>query len=141
MGGMASLIRFGVSLPRELSLRFDEWMRERRHTNRSESLRSLIREALVREEWTTGGPVAGALTLVYDHHRRDLVARLTEIQHDHQDVIVSAQHIHLDHHHCLEIVAVKGNARKVKALADRLKGARGVKHLALTMSSTGRSLG
>jgi len=84
--------------------------------------------------------VAGCVVLIYDHHKRDLLNVLTDIQHDFQNVIISAQHIHLDHHNCLEIIAVKGSPIEAVKLADRLKAVKGVRHTTLSMSTTGKGL-
>lgn len=134
------LVRFGVSLEKPLLDRFDALIRERQYTNRSEALRDLIRRELVEREWQEGQEVAGAITLIYDHHKRDVLARVTDIQHDFQDVIISTQHIHLDHDNCLEIVAARGKAGEVQRLADALTSVRGVRHGTLNMSSTGREI-
>ncbi|HOG08514.1 MAG TPA: nickel-responsive transcriptional regulator NikR, partial [Syntrophales bacterium] len=79
--------------------------------------------------------------LNYDHHQRDMLGKITDIQHDHQDLIISTQHIHLDHRTCLEIVAVRGKADRVEALAHALRSVKGVKHGALSISGTGREMG
>jgi len=135
---MADLVRFGVSLEKELLDSFDTHIKRKRYGNRSEAFRDLIREDLVKKEWLGGREVAGAITLVYDHHKHDLTDKLTHIQHDFQDVIISTQHVHLDHHNCLEIIAVKGAPGAVQKLADTLRSVKGVKHGTLSMSSTGR---
>lgn len=137
---MRGLYRFGVSLDKGLIEQFDRLIRRRRYSNRSEAIRDLIRESLVAQEWAEGGRVAGAITLAYDHHQRELIARLMDIQHDYAGLIVSTQHVHLDHHNCLEIVAVRGRARQAQQLADRLRAERGVKHVTLAMTTTGRRL-
>jgi CopG family nickel-responsive transcriptional regulator len=137
---MSWLIRFGISLDKELSERFDEIIRRKAYTNRSEAIRDLIRQDLVLQEWLHGSEVAGAITLIYNHHKRELLNKITDIQHDFQNVIISAQHIHLDHHNCLEIIAVKGNPAEVQKLASTLKAVKGVKHSTLSMSTTGKAL-
>ena len=109
-------------------------------STRSEALRDLIRQELVRKEWEEDQEVAGAVTFVYDHHQRGLTSRLTHIQHDYQKLIISTQHIHLDHDNCLEIVAVKGRAKEVQKLAHALQSVKGVRHGTLSMTSTGRSI-
>lgn len=138
---MSELVRFGVSLEKPLLERFDALIRNRQYTNRSEALRDLIRRELVRKEWREGGEVAGAITLIYDHHTRDLMAKVTDTQHDFQKVIISTQHIHLDHRNCLEIIAARGKADDVQRLADALTSIKGVRHETLSMSSTGREIG
>ncbi|OGJ87445.1 MAG: nickel-responsive regulator [Candidatus Raymondbacteria bacterium RifOxyA12_full_50_37] len=137
---MSSLYRFGISLEQDLIKDFDSHIRKQNYRNRSEAIRDLIREALVRKQWEGKDEVAGAITMSYDHHKRTLVNRLMEIQHDFQPSIISSQHVHLDHHNCLEIIAVKGRASEIQKLADALKANTGVKHVTLSMSTTGRIL-
>jgi CopG family nickel-responsive transcriptional regulator len=138
---MSDVVRFGVSLEKTLLDRFDALIRERSYTNRSEALRDMIRQELVRLAWEKRQDVAGAIVLNYNHHQRDMLAKITDIQHDHQDLIISTQHIHLDHNTCLEIVAVRGKADRVEALAHALKSVKGVKHGVLSISGTGREMG
>jgi len=137
---MAELVRFGVSLERKLLERFDNLIKEKNYSNRSEAIRDLIREEFVKREWIEGDDVAGAIVLIYDHHRKDLLNKITDIQHNYQNVIISTQHIHLDHDNCLEIIAVRGNPKEVRQLADTLKAIKGVKHGTLSMSSTGKDI-
>jgi len=135
-----SLIRFGVSLDEGLLKKFDRLLKAKSYANRSEALRDLIRNELVKKEWHGASLVAGAITIIYDHHGRELVNKLLDIQHDFQNVIISVQHVHLDHDNCLEIVAVKGTASEVQKLSDSLKAIKGVKHATLSMSSTGKDI-
>jgi CopG family nickel-responsive transcriptional regulator len=137
---MPNLLRFGVSLEKKLLDEFDALIKRKSYPNRSEAFRDLIRQELVKEEWAKGGEVVGAITLVYDHHKRELVNKLTDIQHAFQEVIISTQHIHLDHDNCLEIIASRGSPKDVKSLADTLKSVKGVKHGTLSMSSTGKGI-
>ncbi len=137
---MSGLFRFGISIDKNLLDKFDRLIREKRYTNRSEAFRDLIREELVKRAWREGKEVAGAITFIYDHHQRDLLSRIVDTQHHFQKLIISTQHIHLDHENCLEIVAVKGNSREVQKLADTLKSIKGVRHGTLSMSSTGRGI-
>lgn len=132
---MSELYRFGISLDRELIEAFDRHIAEQRYQSRSEAIRDLIREELVRKKWTEGGIVAGAIVMTYDHHKRELVNRLLDIQHDFHDIIISTQHVHLDHGNCLEVIAVKGNAPDVEKLSTALKVLVGVKHLNLSVSA------
>lgn len=120
--------------------RFDRLIREKNYTNRSEALRDLIRQELVKKEWEESNEVAGAVTLVYDHHKRDLLNKIMDFQHDFQKVIISTQHVHLDHHNCLEIIAVKGLSEEVRKLANALKAMTGVRHVTLSMTSTGKDI-
>ena len=137
---MSQVVRFGVSLEKELLARFDKLIEEKAYPNRSEAIRDLIRENLVKKEWTEGREVAGAITLVYDHHKRELVNKLTDIQHDFHRLIISTQHIHLDHSNCLEIVVVKGKPGEVERLFQKIRSTKGVKHGSLTMTTTGKGI-
>ncbi len=135
---MKEVVRFGVSLEKELLRRFDFLIGEKRYLNRSEAIRDLIRENLVKREWIKGEKVAGVITLVYNHHKRELVNTLTDIQHHYHSLIISTQHIHLDGDNCLEVVVVKGKPKEVESLADRLKATKGVKHSSLIMTTIGK---
>lgn len=133
---MSNTSRFGVSMENELLSRFDEYINAKGYKNRSEALRDLIRHSFVKEEWKGNESVAGALLIVYDHHQRELADKLLDIQHDFQNLIISTQHVHLDHDHCLEIIVVKGKAQVIAKLRDRLKSSKGVKHVSLSMTTT-----
>lgn len=134
---MDNLYRFGISLEKELIKAFDSLIKKQNYHNRSEAIRDLIREALTRKHLAEGGVIAGAIVMAYDHHKRELVSTLLDIQHDFQDLIISTQHVHLDHHHCLEIIAVRGKAREVEKLADSIKSQVGVKQVSLSVASAG----
>jgi CopG family nickel-responsive transcriptional regulator len=131
-------VRFGVSLEGDLLRRFDAFIGAEGYDNRSKAIADLIRKEFVSDVFVRGGMVAGAVTMVYDHHRREVVNKLLDIQHDHGGIIISAQHVHLDHDNCLEIIAVKGPGAKVKALADSLKAVKGVKHATLGVTTSGK---
>jgi CopG family nickel-responsive transcriptional regulator len=137
---MSDLVRFGVSLEKGLLAKFDAYIGKNDWTSRSDALRDLIRGELIKLEWAEGDEVAGAVTLIYDHHRKDLLGRLTDLQHDYQHLVLSTQHVHLDHDHCLEIIAVKGRPEEVQKLAEALRTIKGVKHGTLTMSTTGKHI-
>lgn len=132
------LVRFGVSLEGELLRKFDAYIGAEGYANRSKAIADLIRKEFVSDDFRKGATVAGAVTLVYDHHRREVMNRLVDIQHDHGRIIISSQHVHLDHDNCLEIIAVKGRGAEVKLLADALKSVRGVKHATLSVTSAGK---
>jgi CopG family nickel-responsive transcriptional regulator len=138
---MANLARFGVSIEEELLNKFDKLVKEENYPNRSEAIRALIREHLIKREWITGDKeVGGAIILVYDHHRRELVKKLIDIQHDEHKFIFSSQHIHLDHNNCLEVIAVKGRPKELERLANKLKSTKGIKYSSLSMATTGKEI-
>jgi len=137
---MAQLVRFGVSLEKELLAHFDSHLKVKKYTNRSEAIRDLIRADLVKKEWQENDRVCGAITLVYNHHKRELLNHLMDIQHDYHDNILSTQHLHLDEDNCLEIIAIKGKASRIQDLYGKLKSAKGVKHAAFAEATTGGRL-
>lgn len=138
---MTDLARFGISLDPRLLQQFDALIAAKGYVNRSEAIRDLIRGSLVEAQWSRDEvELVGTVTLVYDHHTRDLSDKLTEHQHSHHDAIISSLHVHLDAHNCLEVVVLKGQARVVQRIADELIGTKGVKHGKLVTSTTGQDL-
>jgi len=137
---MSQTLRFSVSIDSELMQRFDAMINCRGYENRSEALRDVMRQALVRDEWAKDQEIVGTITLVYDHHKRDLSERLTTIQPDHVNAVLSTLHIHLDHDNCLEVIVVRGPAKRVQQIADSLIGTKGVKHGKLSATTTGKRL-
>lgn len=135
---MKQLARIGVSLEGELLKSFDKWVFEEGYPTRSEAIEGLINSALVKKQWQKPRTyVAGAIIFVYDHHRRQLVNKMLNIQHNFDKIIISSQHIHLDHNNCLEIIAVKGLVREILGLATDIKSVKGIKHSDLIMTTAG----
>lgn len=135
------ITRFGVSVPDELLEKFDRIIEEKGYVNRSEAIRDLMRDFIVRHEWEEGdAEVAGTITIVYNHEEAEVVKELLGLQHDYVEEIVSSLHVHMDEHNCLEVVVVKGKASRIKEIAERLISLKGVKHGKLVMTTTGREL-
>jgi len=135
---MSDLTRIGVAIESDLLREFDALAARKGYGSRSEAFRDLIRDGLVRDQWSSGaGLVVGTITLVYDHHVRLLAERLTDVQHGVHRAILSTLHVHLDHDHCLEVIVIKGRAARVREVADRLISMKGVKHGRLTVTSAG----
>lgn len=133
-------IRFTVSLEKELLEKFDQNIKIQQYTNRSEAIRDLIRDQIVDEEWESGEEVIGSITMVYNHHERESSRELTQTQHEYNDVIISTQHIHIDHSNCLEVVIVRGQVEQITELYNTLRASHGVKQCELTRSTTGKLL-
>lgn len=135
------LERIGVAIDGALLEKFDKLIAKRGYANRSEAFRDLIRAELVKEaSESPAGEVVGTITLLYDHHVRLLTGKLTDLQHDFHDQILSTLHVHLDHENCLEVIVVQGKAAAVRKVADLLISTRGVKHGRLTVTGTGREI-
>lgn len=126
--------RFGVSLEEDILKKLDTFIAERKLPNRSQGIRYLIRKNLTEEQWNTNQQVSGCVVLVYDHHKRDLLNKSMDIQHNYQHLVLSAQHVHLDHDNCIETIILKGKANELKELADSLIALKGMKHGELVMS-------
>jgi CopG family nickel-responsive transcriptional regulator len=136
-----NVTRFSVSLPAPLARELDRMCKEKGYDNRSLAIADMVRAHLVEHrQQFAGAEIAGSITIVYDHHRHHLQDLLTDLQHDHQEVIISTLHCHLDHDNCLELLAVRGPAKDIKRLADELIAAKGVKHGKLTITTTGKDL-
>jgi len=130
--------RFSVSLPSPLLDQLDKMAGEKGYDNRSLAIADMIRDKLVdHHQRLSNEDIAGTITLVYDHHKQNVQNVLTDIQHDHHQLIISTIHVHLDHHNCLEVLVVRGKAGVVKKIADELIAAKGVKHGKLTVTTTG----
>jgi CopG family nickel-responsive transcriptional regulator len=133
---MPELVRLSFSIDAALADVFDDMVRQSEYGNRSEFFRDMIRERRVAEEWEIGeDEVVATITLVYDHHARGVHDKLTDLQHDHHDVILATTHVHLDHHLCAEVIICRGRPRVIRSICDRLRQQRGVLHGALSMSS------
>ncbi len=138
---MADLIRFGVSIPDDLLGKFDTLISGQGYTNRSEAIRDLIRDRLVEHQWTESDhEVVGTATVVYNHEQSDLAQKLTQIQHQKHNLIISSVHVHLDAHNCLEVLIMRGRVEEVKKAGELLISTRGVKHGKITMTTTGSDI-
>ena len=126
--------RFGVSLDEEILNELDKLVNNNQFPNRSQAIRYLIKSTLVEEKVHNNKIVAGAIVIVYDHHKRELNSTLMDVQHDFHDLILSTQHVHLAHDLCMETIAVKGKAQKLQTLADKIIGTKGIKHGKLVMT-------
>ena len=132
---MSELVRFSVSLEADLLEAFDQYVSEGQFATRSEAIRQLLRATLTREAWETDTTdVSATLTLVYDHHKPGLVDKLIELQHQHAEQVTATLHVHLDHDHCMEVIVLRGKASRLRELASRLRGLKGVHQGELTMT-------
>ncbi|MFN8206230.1 MAG: nickel-responsive transcriptional regulator NikR [Bacteroidales bacterium] len=132
-----SIKRFGVSLEEDVLKTLDNYVVENSFSNRSQALRFLIEKQSVKKKWKEDQLVAGVLVLVYDHHKRDITNQLVEVQHDYHHHIIAVQHVHLDHHNCLETIALKGRAIELTDLSNRIIGLKGIRNGKLVMSLVG----
>ena len=129
--------RFGVSLDEDVLKALDSYVIENNFSNRSQAIRHLVEENIVVKKWQCNNIVAGAVILMYDHHKSNITTKSNEIQHQYFDAILSSQHFHLNHDNCLEIIAIKGKAVRLTELSDKLIGMKGIMHGKLVISKTG----
>lgn len=138
---MKDTIRFGISLPGKLLNKFDSLIKRKKYTNRSEAIRDLIRNTLIEEEWGQKNELTmGVIVLVYDHHQRQLVDKIIEIQHHSLAEIKSTMHIHIDHHNCMEIIVIKGKGEEIRNISDKLISLKGVKYGKLNLATSGEKI-
>lgn len=134
---MSDLERVSLAIEKQLIERFDALIERDGKANRSEAIRDLIRNRLIEDEVTSSrSEVVATVTIVYDHHKRELAERLVSTGHSHHEHVLASLHVHLDEVNCLEVVALRGRARDVRHLAEHLIGMKGVKHGKLVLSST-----
>lgn len=132
---MSELVRFSVSLEKDLLDEFDRFIVEGKLATRSEAIRQLLREKLTSTAWATNAAdVAASLTLVYDHHKTRLTDRMLDLQHSHADRVVSSMHVHLDHDLCLEVIVLRGPAADLQHLAAELSGLKGIHQAQLVIA-------
>lgn len=124
--------RFTMSLEDDLAKQFDEFIKEKGYSNRSEAMRDIIRDKLehtrLHESTINSGNCIANLSYVYNHHESGLASKIVNSHHNHHDLTVSSLHIHLDHDNCLETVILKGAVSEVREFADTIKAVRGVRH-------------
>lgn len=120
--------RFGVSLEEDILNALDEMVKKHKFPNRSQAIRNLIKDTLISDKIDKNKIVAGAIVIVYDHHKRELNSNLMHVQHDYHELILSTQHVHVAHDLCLETIAVKGKAQSLQSLAHKIIGTKGIKH-------------
>jgi CopG family nickel-responsive transcriptional regulator len=137
---MSDLIRLSLSIEKPLYDQLEKLVRKSGYENRSEFVRDMIRDRLVKGEWDKDEEVLGTITLVYDHHRRQLTEKLTDLQHEFHHAVMVTTHVHLTHDLCAEVVLVRGRASLVRSLAEQLHQQKGVLHAELSMTSTGAEL-
>ena len=137
---MSNIERFGTSVPKDLLEGFDQMIKKKGYSCRSEAIRDLMRDNIVDQSVAEDKEVVGTITIVYNHHTRDLSDKLTDLQHDFYKNIISSTHIHMDHDNCLEVLVVKGKAQNVKDIGNRLISTKGVKHGKLVITATGNEI-
>ncbi|MGD9678203.1 MAG: nickel-responsive transcriptional regulator NikR [Vulcanibacillus sp.] len=129
------LTRFGVSMDKELLNKFDKLIENKGYKNRSEAVRDLVREALVKQVWEEKNQyVAGSILIFYDHHQNHLIEEITDIQHNYHDQILGTMHFHIDKHNCLELIIIKGKANELQLLSDQIISLKGVNYGKFTVS-------
>ena len=129
-----TLVRFGVGLEDDILKALDSFVIDNNISNRSQAIRHLVEKNIAEQKWLCNHLVAGAIVMLYDHHKGNVTNKSNDIQHEYFDVILSSQHFHLSHDNCLEIIAVKGAASRLTELSDKLIGIKGIIHGKLVMS-------
>ena len=139
---MSELTRISISLEEPLLEAFDKLIEGKGYATRSEAIRDLIRDRLIREEARhADGEQVVVVSMVFDHHARELAAKLIEKQHHHHDLVISSLHVHLGERHCLEVSILRGAGHDVTHLGDELLATKGVLHGEITFTGGESFLG
>ena len=121
--------RLTISLDDAMADEIDAFMAKNGYSNRSEAIRDLVRDALVRS--TTKGVATqncvAAVSYVYDYDGRDLALRLERAQHEHHDITISSMRTRLDHRHCMEVTLFRGSTERVRQIAENMIAEKGVR--------------
>jgi len=137
---MSNLVRISLSIEDTLLDKLEKMVSHKGYNNRSEFVRDMIRDNLVLEEWNSASEVVATINMIYDHFKRELSKKITELQHAHHDIVLASTHVHLTEHICAEMIMVKGAAAEVRELADELRQQKGVLHSGLIMGTTGQKI-
>ncbi len=129
-----SVVRFGVSFEKEVLDALDEYVLENKFSNRSQALRRLVNRHIVEKKWQCNNQVAGAVTLVYNHSKRDIAKNLAEIQLEYRDEILAVQRFTLNEKLSMEVISLKGISARLTELSDKLISEKGIQHGRLTMT-------
>jgi CopG family nickel-responsive transcriptional regulator len=137
---MSDLVRFSFSIEKPLAQKLERLIKDGQYANRSEFIRDLIRGHQVTRVWEGPGEALGTVSLLYDHHKRQLTEKLIEMQHHHAAEVLASTHVHLDEHICAEMIMVKGKAGDIRHLFDHMRQEKGVLHATLSLGSTGQEM-
>lgn len=137
---MEDIIRFSVSLPKQLLVELDNKVSTQGYASRSEFTRDLIRDKIVRDSWDSGeAGLIGVLSIIYDHHQSELLNKMLKLQHEAEVEVSCSMHVHMDHHNCLEIIVLRGDASYIRSFSDKIAGLKGVKFAELTRAAVPES--
>ena len=137
---MDDIIRFSVSLPKQLLEELDKKIKSQGYASRSEFTRDLIREKIINDSWKNADEeLIGVLTIIYTHHQNDLVVKMMNIEHDASVEISCTTHVHIDHRNCLETLILRGKAADIEELSAKIAGLKGVKFAKLTKAAVPQS--
>jgi CopG family nickel-responsive transcriptional regulator len=137
---MPELHRFSFSIEKSLAEKLEKMIKENHYENRSEFIRDLVRGKMVADEWQVDGEALGTISLLYDHHKRNLGEKLVEMQHHHAAKVLATTHVHLDERICAEMIMVRGKAGDIRHLYDHMRQEKGVLHAAISLGTTGQKL-
>ncbi len=137
---MSNLVRLSFSIERDLHQKLAKLVASSGYTNRSEFIRDLVRDRLVERQWQSDEETIGTITIIYDHHKSNVAARLTKLQHSIHNSVLASTHVHLDEKLCAEVIIVRARAGCIRKLTDSLRRQKGILHAVLTTSSTGMDL-
>ena len=134
---MAKIVRVGVTFPPDLLRDLDKIVLDMGYNSRSKAIHDTVRTFVNEQKWLTDvkGNMIGSITMIYHHEMRKLESDLTDTQHQFDSIICASMHVHISEDKCLETIAVKGKAEKIRLLVEKLKARRGVEEVRLNIFS------
>ena len=134
---MANITRVGVTFPPGLLRELDKAVTTMGYKSRSKAIHDSVRTFVNEQKWLEDiiGNKVGSITMIYNHEMRELESDLTDTQHEFESVICASMHVHISEDKCLETIAIKGSAKKIKRLVERLRARRGVDEVRLNIFS------
>lgn len=127
-----------MSLPKTLLNQFDNVLKDRGYNSRSNGIRDALKDYIIRYQWMNKieGERMGVISVIYDHHYTGILEDITDIQHLYQDEINATMHIHMNEKNCLEVIVVKGDAKDIRDLTEKIMKLKGVEHVKLTTTGS-----
>ena len=95
-----SLKRFGVSLEDNLLESLDQYVNENGFANRSQAIRFLIEKNVAERKWQCNHIVAGTIVIMYDQVKKEISLKITSIQQNYKDVILSSSQYYINQNFC-----------------------------------------
>ncbi|MCW8802125.1 MAG: ribbon-helix-helix protein, CopG family [Candidatus Bathyarchaeota archaeon] len=129
-----------ISVPEKLLQKVETSIKDQGFANRSEIIRQALRE-FIRESKSLSeieGNITASITIIY---KRDASkVQISEIQHSFGNIISTFLHAHIDEEHCLEVIVVNGEAKKIRKLVEAFRTNEQISQLKISILSTAKRM-